>query len=143
MQAARLRDDKRLNPLKSSAALKSLQEENIMTVNFNQRDRDGVTIIDVSGRITLGSGNQELRDRVNNALEEGKKNIVLNLADLSYVDSSGVGTLVGCYTSAQNRGASLKLLNLTKKIVDLLTITKLLTVFETFDNEEQAVNSFK
>jgi anti-sigma B factor antagonist len=114
-----------------------------MSVNFNVREQDGVTIIDISGRITLGSGNQELRNHVNKVLEEGKNRILLNLAEISYIDSSGVGTLVGCFTSAQNRGASLKLLNLTKKIEDLLAITKLLTVFETFDNEQDAIRSFK
>ena len=114
-----------------------------MSVTFQEREQDGVTIIDVSGKISLGSGNQELRDHLNNVLEAGKKKIVLNLGGLSYLDSSGVGTLVGCFTSAQNRGASLKLLNLTKKIQDLLSITKLLTVFDTFDNEQAAVESFK
>lgn len=114
-----------------------------MSVTFSDREKAGVTIIDVSGRITLGSGNNELRDQINKHLEAGKKKILLNLADLNYLDSSGVGTLVSCFTSAQNRGANLKLLNLTKKIQDLLSITKLLTVFETYDNEETAVASFK
>ena len=114
-----------------------------MSATFNNREQNGVTIIDVSGKITLGSGNQELRDHINKMLEEGNKKIVLNLGELGYLDSSGVGTLVGCFTSAQNRGASLKLLNLTKKIQDLLSITKLLTVFDTFDNEQAAVDSFK
>jgi anti-sigma B factor antagonist len=114
-----------------------------MSATFNRREQNGVTIIDVSGKISLGSGNQELRDCINKTLEEGNKKLILNLGELSYLDSSGVGTLVGCFTSAQNRGASLKLLNLTKKIQDLLSITKLLTVFDTFDDEQAAVDSFK
>lgn len=113
-----------------------------MSINFNRREVSGVIIIDVAGRITLGESNIELRNQVVKAIEEGGKSILLNLAELSYIDSSGVGTLVGCYTSAQNRGARLKLLNLTKKMHDLLAITKLLTVFDTFDNEEKAISSF-
>src|SRR5690242_11320302 len=105
-----------------------------MSVTFNEREVGGVHVIDVAGRITLGDGNNELRNRVNTALEGGQKKLLLNLAELSYVDSSGVGTLVGCFTSAQNRGAELKLLNLTKKMKDLLAITKLLTVFETYES---------
>lgn len=113
-----------------------------MAVTIHSREVGGVTIFDIAGRITLGDGNTEMRNAVNNALEAGKNKLVLNLASVSYLDSSGVGTLVGCYTSAQNRSASLKLLNLTKKIQDLLAITKLLTVFETFDDEQKAVESF-
>jgi len=113
-----------------------------MAVTFNTREVSGVTIIDVSGRITLGESNMALREHVNKAIDGGSKNILLNLAELNYMDSSGVGTLVGCYTSAQNRGAKLKLLNLTKKMTELLAITKLLTVFDTFDDEQKAVSSF-
>lgn len=113
-----------------------------MSVTFNERENNGVLVIDVIGRITLGSGNQEMRDKVNAALDAGKTKIVLNLAELSYLDSSGVGTLVGCFTSSQNRGATLKLANLTNKIKDLLAITKLLTVFDVHESEESAVNSF-
>lgn len=113
-----------------------------MSVTFNEREKNGVLIIDVIGRITLGSGNQEMRDKVNAALDAGKTKIVLNLGELSYLDSSGVGTLVGCFTSSQNRGATLKLVNLTNKIKDLLAITKLLTVFDVHESEESAVNSF-
>ncbi|MBI4851648.1 MAG: STAS domain-containing protein [Acidobacteria bacterium] len=113
-----------------------------MSVTFNVREVSGVTIIDVSGRITLGESNIALRDHVNKAIDGGCKSILLNLAELNYMDSSGVGTLVGCYTSAQNRGAKLKLLNLTKKMTELLAITKLLTVFDTFDDEGKAIDSF-
>jgi anti-sigma B factor antagonist len=113
-----------------------------MAVTFNTREVSGVTVIDVSGRITLGESNMALREQVNKAIDAGSKSILLNLAELNYMDSSGVGTLVGCYTSAQNRNAKLKLLNLTKKMTELLAITKLLTVFDTFDDEQKAVSSF-
>lgn len=113
-----------------------------MAVTFNVREVSGVTIIDVSGRITLGETNMALREHVNKAVDSGSKSILLNLAELNYMDSSGVGTLVGCYTSAQNREAKLKLLNLTKKMTELLAITKLLTVFDTFDDEQKAIASF-
>lgn len=114
-----------------------------MSVTFTERTQGDVTIIDVKGRITLGSGNVEMREKVNDILDLGKKRLILNLAELSYLDSSGVGTLVGCYTSAQNREAELKLVNLTHKIRDLLAITKLLTVFDTYETEEEAIKSFK
>jgi anti-sigma B factor antagonist len=102
-----------------------------------------VTILDLSGKITIGEGSVQLREAVRKILDDGKKKILLNLADVSYVDSSGIGELVSSYTTTNNNGGQLKLLNQTKKIHDLLTITKLLTVFETFDDEQTAVSSFK
>ncbi len=111
-------------------------------LNIQHRQAGDVTIIDLSGKITIGEGSVQLREAVRKALEEGKKKIVLNLGDVSYVDSSGIGELVSSYTTTNNNGGHLKLLNLTKKIQDLLMITKLLTVFETFDSEAAAVESF-
>jgi anti-sigma B factor antagonist len=111
-------------------------------LNIQQRQAGDVTIIDLSGKITIGEGSVQLREAVRKALEEGKKKIILNLGDVSYVDSSGIGELVSSYTTTNNNGGQLKLLNLTKKIQDLLMITKLLTVFETFDNEAAAIQSF-
>lgn len=102
-----------------------------------------VTILDLSGKITIGEGSVQLREAVRKLLDDGKKKLLLNLGDVSYVDSSGIGELVSSYTTTNNNGGQLKLLNQTKKIHDLLTITKLLTVFETFDNEGNAVASFK
>jgi len=102
-----------------------------------------VTILDLSGKITIGEGSVQLRETVRKMLDEGRKKLLLNLGDVSYVDSSGIGELVSSYTTTNNNGGQLKLLNQTKKIHDLLTITKLLTVFETFDNEPAAVSSFK
>lgn len=111
-------------------------------LNIQQRQAGDVTILDLSGKITIGEGSVQLRESVRKLLEEGKKKILLNLGDVSYVDSSGIGELVSSYTTTNNQGGQLKLLNLTKKIQDLLMITKLLTVFETFDNESEAVSSF-
>jgi anti-sigma B factor antagonist len=102
-----------------------------------------VTVVDAAGRITLGEGASTLRDSIKSLLAEGKKQIVLNLAEVSYVDSSGVGELVSSFTSASRAGGRLKLLGVTKRIKDLLQITKLYTVFEIFDDEASALASFE
>jgi anti-sigma B factor antagonist len=109
---------------------------------IKERQAGDVTILDLSGKITIGEGSVQLREAVRNLLDQGKKKILLNLGDVSYVDSSGIGELVSSYTTTNNAGGQLKLLNLTKKIKDLLMITKLLTVFQTYDNETEAVASF-
>jgi anti-sigma B factor antagonist len=106
------------------------------------RQVDGVTILDLSGRITLGEGSVTLRDSVRDAVAKGSKNILLNLGDISYIDSSGIGELVSAFTSVKNGGGELKLLNLTKKVHDLLQITKLYTVFDIKDDEATAVAAF-
>jgi anti-sigma B factor antagonist len=98
-------------------------------------------ILDCSGKITLGEGTMSIRNTVRDLLNSGSKKIILNLAEITYIDSAGIGELVSTYTTVVNNGGRLKLLNLTKKIHQLLTITKLLTVFETFDNEEAALES--
>src|SRR4030095_17190372 len=108
-------------------------------LNIKERQVGDVAILDLSGKITIGEGSVQLREAVRKLLDEGKKKVLLNLGDVSYVDSSGIGELVSSYTTTNNQGGQLKLLNLTKKIQDLLMITKLLTVFETHDNEEKAV----
>src|SRR5215510_675539 len=110
-------------------------------LNIKERQTGDVTILDLSGKVTIGEGSVQLRESVRKLLDEGKKKILLNLGEVSYVDSSGIGELVSSYTTTNNNGGQLKLLNLTKKIQDLLTITKLLTVFETFDNEQAALDS--
>jgi anti-sigma B factor antagonist len=114
-----------------------------MSLTINQRTVSDVQILDLSGKITIGAGNVQLREAVRKLIEGGQKKILLNLGDVSYVDSSGIGELVSSFTTTSNAGGHLKLLNLTKKIQDLLAITKLLTVFETFTSEEEAVSSFK
>ncbi len=112
-------------------------------LNINERQAGDVTVLDLSGKITIGEGSVALRAAIRRLLEEGKKRILLNLAGVSYVDSSGIGELVSSYTAINKEGGQLKLLNLTQKIQDLLTITKLLTVFDVYDSEAEALNSFK
>ncbi|HLH06372.1 MAG TPA: STAS domain-containing protein [Terriglobales bacterium] len=108
----------------------------------NTRQVDGVTIIDLSGRITLGEGSTVLRDLVRQNVAKGNKKILLNLGDVTYIDSSGIGELVSAFTSVRNAGGELKLLNLTKKVHDLLQITKLYTVFDVKDDEAAAIQAF-
>ena len=114
-----------------------------MNLKLSTRQVDGVTIVDCSGRITLGEGSVVLRDAVKDLLSKGQKKIVLNLADVNYIDSSGIGELVSAYTTVKNQGGELKLLNLTKKVHDLLQITKLYTVFDLKDDEASAVKAFR
>jgi anti-sigma B factor antagonist len=113
-----------------------------MSLNVNIRHVEGVTVLDLSGRITLGEGSVALRDAVREAVAAGSKKIVVNLADVNYIDSAGLGELVGAYTSVKNAGGELKLLSLSKKVKDLLVITKLLTVFDVKDDEKDAIASF-
>jgi len=113
-----------------------------MSMKTSNRQVDGVTIVDCSGRITLGEGSVILRDSVRELLGKGNKKILLNLGDVNYIDSSGIGELVSAYTTVKNQGGELKLLNLTKKVHDLLKITKLYTVFDVKDDEAAAVKSF-
>jgi len=101
-----------------------------------------VHILDCSGKITLGEGTMAVRNTVRDVMKNGGKKIILNLADVNYIDSSGIGELVSSYTTVTNQGGKLKLLSLTKKIQELLAITKLLTVFSVYDNEQQAIASF-
>lgn len=113
-----------------------------MSVKMNNRQVGDVTVVDVSGRITLGEGSSELRDAMRDLVAKGNKKILLNLGDVSYIDSSGIGELVSGFTSVSNQGGQLKLLNLTKRVKDLLQITKLYTVFEVHDDEAAAIRSF-
>ena len=114
-----------------------------MTMKASSRQVDGVTIVDCSGRITLGEGSVILRDTVRDLLSKGQKKILLNLGEVTYIDSSGIGELVSAFTTVRNQGGDLKLLNLTKKVHDLLQITKLYTVFDVKDEEAAAVKAFK
>jgi anti-sigma B factor antagonist len=101
-----------------------------------------VQIMDCSGKITLGEGTMAVRNTVREALKQGNKNLVLNLAEVNYIDSSGIGELVSSFTTVTNQGGKLKLLHLTKKIQELLAITKLLTVFQVYEDENKVVSSF-
>jgi anti-sigma B factor antagonist len=102
-----------------------------------------VTVLDLKGKMTLGEGDELLKDKINSLLAAGKKKLLLNLESVPYIDSAGLGEVVRTYTTVSRQGGSLKLLNLTKRIEDLLSITKLLTVFDTYDNEAEAVKSYK
>jgi anti-sigma B factor antagonist len=113
-----------------------------VSVTIHTRVSGDVTIVDVAGKITLGDGSAMLRDQVKELSAAGTKKILLNLGDVNYIDSSGIGELVSAFTSISNTGGSLKLLNLTKRVKDLLQITKLYTVFEVFDDEAQAIASY-
>ena len=113
-----------------------------MTMKSSTRQIDGVTIVDLSGRITLGEGSVILRDTVRELMGKGSKKILLNLGDVNYIDSSGIGELVSAFTTVRNQGGELKLLNLTKKVHDLLQITKLYTVFDVHEEEAHAIRSF-
>jgi anti-sigma B factor antagonist len=101
-----------------------------------------VTILDLKGKITLGEGDEALKDKINSLIQQNRKRILLNLADVPYIDSAGLGEIVRTYTTVSRQGGQLKLVNLTKRITDLLSITKLLTVFETFDTEPEALKSY-
>ena len=103
---------------------------------------DGIVVVDCAGRIVFGEETAELRDQVK-ALTSGNNRIILNLADVNYIDSGGLGTLVALYTTARNAGGAVKLARLTQRVGDLLQVTKLLTVFEVYNSEEEAVQSFR
>ena len=113
-----------------------------MSVKLTTRQVGDVSVIDAVGRITLGEGSSTLREKIKDVVNGGQKKILLNLGEVSYIDSSGIGELVSGFTTVTNHGGSLKLLNLTKRVKDLLQITKLYTVFEVHDDEAGAVRSF-
>jgi anti-sigma B factor antagonist len=117
-------------------------EEAIVSVKMTTRQVGDVTVIDAAGRITLGEGASAFRDTVRGLAAKGDKKILLNLSEVSYIDSSGIGEMVSGFTTVTNHGGQLKLLGLSKRVKDLLQITKLYTVFEVFDDEASAVRSF-
>ena len=114
-----------------------------MTMTIASRQVGGVAVLDLSGKITLGEGSVQIRDAIRGLIGKGQKSILLNLGNVNYIDSSGLGELVSAYTTAKNQGAALKLLKLTKKVHDLLQLTKLYTVFDIYDDEASAIASFK
>ncbi len=111
-------------------------------MQIDERAAGDVTVLDLKGKMTLGEGDELLKDKINSLVLQGRKKLVLNLEGVPYIDSAGLGEIVRTYTTVSRQGGSLKLLNLTKRITDLLSITKLLTVFETFESEGEAVRSF-
>jgi anti-sigma B factor antagonist len=114
-----------------------------MSMVLKARRLDDVVILDLSGRITIGEGTLILRDQIRRLLATGDRKFLLNLADVDYIDSSGLGELVTSFTTVRNNSGQLKLLNLTRRVQDLLQITKLLTVFEVFNNETEALKTLK
>jgi anti-sigma B factor antagonist len=111
-------------------------------INISERQAGDVTILDLAGKVTIGEGSVALRNAIRRLLGEGKNKILLNLGGVGYIDSSGIGELVSSFTAVNKEGGVLKLLNLTQKIQDLLAITKLLTVFDVFESEAEALSSF-
>ena len=111
-------------------------------MRIEERAVNGVTILDLHGKMLIGEGDELLREKINQLVENGTEKIVLNLAEVPYVDSAGLGEIVRCYTTVSRKNGKLKLLHLTKRIHDLLSITKLLTVFETYEDESEVVKSF-
>jgi anti-sigma B factor antagonist len=113
-----------------------------MSLKMGTREVNGVMVIDLSGRLTMGEASASLRAEVQDEIGHGSLKILLNLADVSYIDSAGLGELTSAFTSVRNRNGNLKLLNLTKRVHDLMQITKLYTVFDVYDDERQAIASF-
>ena len=111
-------------------------------MKIETRTKGDIKILDCSGKITLGEGTMAVRNKVRDILQSDGRKIILNLGDVSYIDSSGIGELVSTYTTVTSKGGQLKILNLNKKIKELLTITKLLTVFQVFDDEQSSIESF-
>src|SRR6185436_11469109 len=111
-------------------------------MDIKERVVDGVSVLDLSGKIVLGEGDGQVRDRIKDLLADGQKKILLNLGEVNYIDSAGLGAMISSYTTVKRQGGQLKLVSLTKRIQDLLAITKLITVFETYDTEAEALSSF-
>jgi anti-sigma B factor antagonist len=114
-----------------------------MSVKMTNREVDGVSVVELDGRIVLGEESNSLREKLKSLIAEGKKKIVLNMAEIKYIDSSGLGTLVAAHLSAKNQGASVRLCHLGKKFHEIMQMTKLLTVFDVYDTEAAAVSSFQ
>ncbi|HNY40286.1 MAG TPA: STAS domain-containing protein [Bryobacteraceae bacterium] len=114
-----------------------------MSVELTTRQVGDVAVIDAKGRITLGEGSSDFRDTIKGLVVKGQKNVLVNLAEITYIDSSGIGEMVSGYTTVANAGGKLKLLSLTKRVQDLLQITKLYTVFEVYDDEAAGLASFQ
>jgi anti-sigma B factor antagonist len=112
-------------------------------MDIAERAANGVTVLDITGKIVLGEGDVAIKERIKDLLADGQRKILLNLGSVSYIDSAGLGTLISSYATVKREGGTMKLVNLTKRVQDLLAITKLITVFETFDDEREAIASFK
>jgi anti-sigma B factor antagonist len=113
-----------------------------MSLAIAQRSREGITILDLRGRLIVGEPVTSLREKIRELSAAGNSNIVLNLEQVDYIDSTGLGALVVCFTTLQKAGGALKILNLSRRNIELLVLTKLSTVFEVFNDEQDAINSF-
>jgi anti-sigma B factor antagonist len=111
-------------------------------MDIKERVIEGVSVLDLGGKIVLGEGDLQIKERIRDLLADGQRRILLNLGDVSYIDSAGLGALISGYTTVKRESGQLKLVNLTKRIQDLLAITKLITVFDTYDSEKEAIASF-
>ncbi|HSE97592.1 MAG TPA: STAS domain-containing protein [Blastocatellia bacterium] len=111
-------------------------------MDIKERVVEGVSVLDLGGKIVLGEGDLQIKERIRDLLADGQRRILLNLGDVSYIDSAGLGALISGYTTVRREGGQLKLVNLTKRIQDLLAITKLITVFDTYDTEKEAIASY-
>ena len=113
-----------------------------MSLEIKEREREGICILDMNGRLTVGDEASKFRERMSKLIASGRHNIILNMAQVDYVDSTGLGAMVMCYTTLNRDGGKVKLLNLTRRSIELLVMTKLTTIFEVFDDEQNAINSF-
>jgi anti-sigma B factor antagonist len=113
-----------------------------MKTSVTTRDAGDVKVVELKGKITIGAGDLQMREAIHNVVNAGAKKILIDMKDVQTIDSSGVGELVGCYTTATHKGAKLRLVNLPPKINDVLTVTQLITVFDVYDNEAEALKSF-
>ena len=111
-------------------------------MDIKERVVESVSVLDLSGKIVLGEGDMQIKERIRDLLSDGQRKILLNLGDVSYIDSAGLGALISSYATVKREGGQLKLVNLTKRVQDLLAITKLITVFDTFDSEKEALDSY-
>jgi anti-sigma B factor antagonist len=111
-------------------------------MDIKERVVESVSVLDLSGKIVLGEGDVQIKERIRDLLSDGQRKILLNLGDVSYIDSAGLGALISSYATVKREGGQLKLVNLTKRVQDLLAITKLITVFDTFDSEKEAIDSY-
>ncbi|HUF23695.1 MAG TPA: STAS domain-containing protein [Vicinamibacterales bacterium] len=111
-------------------------------MQIEERTVGDVTVLDLKGKMTLGEGDELLKDKINSLMNQGRGKILMNLGGVPYIDSAGLGEIVRTYTTVSRQGGTMKLVNLTKRITDLLAITKLLTVFETFDSESEALKTY-
>src|SRR5512136_403628 len=112
-------------------------------MDIKERVVEGISVLDVSGKIVLGEGDLQIKDRIKSLLADGQKKVLLNLGDVSYIDSAGLGALISSYTTVKRENGSMKLVHLTKRVQDLLAITKLITVFETYEDEAAAIAAYK